>query len=83
VAVPDFRLDAPKTQALIEKLGKFNVADVLIVTEGMDRNLYLSARNLHKVAVCDVASVDPVSLIGHEKVVMTVPALKRLEELLA
>lgn len=83
VAVPDFRLDAPKTQALIEKLGKFNVADVLIVTEGMDRNLYLSARNLHKVAVCDVASVDPVSLIGHEKVVMTVPALKHLEELLA
>jgi large subunit ribosomal protein L4 len=83
VAVPDFRLDAPKTQALIEKLGKFNVADVLIVTEGMDRNLYLSARNLHKVAVCDVASVDPVSLMGHEKVVMTVPALKRLEELLA
>ncbi len=83
VAVPDFRLDAPKTQALIEKLGKFNVADVLIVTEGLDRNLYLSARNLHKVAVCDVASVDPVSLIGHEKVVMTVPALKRLEELLA
>ncbi len=83
VAVPDFRLDAPKTQALIEKLGKFNVADVLIVTEGMDRNLYLSARNLHKVTVCDVASVDPVSLIGHEKVVMTVPALKRLEELLA
>lgn len=83
VAVPDFRLDAPKTQALIEKLGKFNVADVLIVTEGMDRNLYLSARNLHKVAVCDVASVDPVSLIGHDKVVMTVPALKHLEELLA
>ncbi|OGI43595.1 MAG: 50S ribosomal protein L4 [Candidatus Muproteobacteria bacterium RBG_16_64_11] len=83
VAVPDFRLDAPKTQALIEKLGKFNVADVLIVTEGLDRNLYLSARNLHKVAVCDVASVDPVSLIGHQKVVMTVPALKRLEELLA
>ncbi|MBI5611666.1 MAG: 50S ribosomal protein L4 [Gammaproteobacteria bacterium] len=83
VAVPDFRLDAPKTQTLLEKLGKFNVADVLIVTEGLDRNLYLSARNLHKVAVCDVASVDPVSLIGHEKVVMTVPALKRLEELLA
>lgn len=83
VAVPDFRLDAPKTQALIEKLGKFKVANVLIVTEGMDRNLYLSARNLHKVNVCDVASVDPVSLIGHEKVVMTVPALKRLEELLA
>ena len=83
VAVPDFRIDAPKTQVLIDKLSKLNAADVLIVTEGLDRNLYLSARNLHKVDVCDVASVDPVSLIGHEKVVMTVPALKRLEELLA
>lgn len=83
VAVPDFRIDAPKTQALIDKLNKLNVADVLIVTEGLDRNLYLSARNLHRVAVCDVANVNPVSLIGHEKVVMTAPALKRLEELLA
>jgi large subunit ribosomal protein L4 len=83
VAVPDFRIEAPKTQVLIDKLSKLNAADVLIVTEGLDRNLYLSARNLHKVDVCDVASVDPVSLIGHEKVVMTVPALKRLEELLA
>jgi len=83
VAVADFRIDAPKTQMLIDKLNKLNVADVLIVTEGLDRNLFLSARNLHRVAVCDVASVDPVSLIGHEKVVMTVPALKRLEELLA
>jgi len=83
VAVADFRIDAPKTQMLIDKLNKLNVADVLIVTEGLDRNLFLSARNLHRVAVCDVANVDPVSLIGHEKVVMTVPALKRLEELLA
>jgi len=83
VAVADFRIDAPKTQMLIDKLNKLNVADVLIVTEGLDRNLFLSARNLHRVAVCDVANVNPVSLIGHEKVVMTVPALKRLEELLA
>lgn len=83
VAVADFRVDAPKTQMLVDKLSKLNASDVLIVTEGLDRNLFLSARNLHRVAVCDVASVDPVSLIGYQKVVMTAPAIKRLEELLA
>lgn len=83
VAVADFRIDAPKTQMLVDKLSKLNISDVLIVTEGLDRNLFLSARNLHRVAVCDVASVDPVSLIGYQKVVMTAPAIKRLEELLA
>ncbi len=83
VAVADFRIEAPKTQMLVDKLSKLNASDVLIVTEGMDRNLFLSARNLHRVAVCDVASVDPVSLIGYQKVVMTAPAIKRLEELLA
>lgn len=83
VAVADFRVEAPKTQMLVDKLSKLNISDVLIVTEGLDRNLFLSARNLHRVAVCDVASVDPVSLIGYQKVVMTAPAIKRLEELLA
>ncbi len=83
VAVADFRIETPKTQALVDKLSKLNASDVLIVTEGLDRNLFLSARNLHRVAVCDVANVDPVSLIGYQKVVMTAPAIKRLEELLA
>ena len=83
VAVADFRIEAPKTQMLVDKLSKLNISDVLIVTEGLDRNLLLSARNLHRVAVCDVASVDPVSLIGYQKVVMTAPAIKRIEELLA
>ena len=83
VAVADFRIDVPKTQALVDKLNALNASDVLIVTEGLDRNLYLSARNLHRVAVCDVANVDPVSLIGYQKVVMTAQAIKRIEELLA
>jgi large subunit ribosomal protein L4 len=82
VAVDTFTLDAPKTQALIEKLARFGTADALIVTDTLDRNLGLSARNLHLVDVCDVAGVDPVSLVRHEKVIMTVPALKRFEEML-
>ena len=82
VAVETFTMDAPKTQALIEKLALFGTTDALIVTDTLDRNLGLSARNLHRVDVCDVSGVDPVTLVRHEKVIMTVPALKRFEEML-
>ena len=82
VAVDAFTMDAPKTQALIEKLARFGTADALIVTDTLDKNLGLSARNLHLVDVCDVSGVDPVTLVRHEKVIMTVPALKRFEEML-
>ncbi len=82
VAVDTFTMDVPKTQALSEKLARFGTADVLIVTDTLDHNLGLSARNLHLVDVCDVSGVDPVTLVRHEKVIMTVPALKRFEEML-
>jgi large subunit ribosomal protein L4 len=82
VAVDAFTMDAPKTQALIEKLARFGTADALIVTDTLDKNLGLSARNLYLVDVCDVSGVDPVTLVRHEKVIMTVPALKRFEEML-
>jgi large subunit ribosomal protein L4 len=82
VAVDTFTMDMPKTQALIEQLARFGTEDALIVTDTLDRNLGLSARNLHLVDVCDVAGVDPVTLVRHEKVIMTVPALKRFEEML-
>ena len=82
VAVDAFTMSAPKTQVLIETLARFGAADVLIVTDALDINLGLSARNLHLVDVCDVSGVDPVTLVRHEKVIMTVPALKRFEEML-
>jgi large subunit ribosomal protein L4 len=82
VVVEEFDLDAPKTKALVQKLGDFGLQDVLIVTEEVSENLYLSSRNLHKVDVRDVVGVDPVSLIRFEKVLVTVPALKKIEEML-
>jgi large subunit ribosomal protein L4 len=82
VAVDDFSMAAPKTKGLTEKLQKLGASDVLIVTDNADDNLRLSARNLHKVDVCDVQSLDPVSLIRHEKVIMTVSAIKRIQEML-
>ena len=83
VACEDFSVDAPKTKALLEQLKTLELANILIVTESVDENLYLSARNLKNVDVRDVAGIDPVSLIRHEKVLMTVGALKKVEEALA
>lgn len=82
VVVESFDLDAPKTKSLVKKLGEYGVQDVLIVTEEVTENLYLSSRNLHKVDVRDAVGVDPVSLIRFEKVLVTVPALKKIEEML-
>ena len=83
VAVDSFTLDAPKTKSLTQRLTQLGAPDVLIITAARDENLHLSARNLHKVDVCEATTIDPVSLIGHEKVIMTVAAIKRLQEILA
>src|SRR5688572_8315384 len=83
VLVDDFKLADHKTKGLLSKLAELNLQDVLIVSEQVDKNLYLAARNLHDVEVVDAEAVDPVSLIGYEKVLVTVPALKKLEGLLA
>ena len=83
LAVEDFKMEAPKTKDLAERLKQLGVNDVLIVTDGEDRNLSLSARNMRAVDVCNAANIDPVALIGHEKVIMTTDALKRCGEMLA
>jgi len=81
--VDDFTLEDHKTKGLVQKLSEFDLKDVLIVSEEVDKNLYLASRNLYKVDVRDAAAVDPVSLIGFDKVLMTVPALKKVEGMLA
>mgnify|MGYP001184373790 CR=1 FL=1 len=65
------------------KLKELNAEGALVVANEISENLYLAARNLPKVDVCDTQAVDPVSLIAHDKVVVTVDALKKLEEQLA
>jgi large subunit ribosomal protein L4 len=83
VVVDSFELDAPKTKQLIEKLAGLGVADVLIVSTDVGENLFLASRNLEKVDVRDPVGLDPVSLLRHEKVLITVEALRRVEEWLA
>ncbi len=83
VTVDTLQMDAPGTKGLVAKLSKLGASNVLILTAEDDRNLSLSARNVPGVAVASANHVDPVSLIRHEKVVVTADALKRIEESLA
>jgi large subunit ribosomal protein L4 len=82
VVVENFTVETPKTKELVAKLNGLELKDVLIVTPEVDENLFLSARNLYKVDVRDVDGIDPVSLVGFEKVLMTASAVKQLEEML-
>lgn len=82
VVLEDLVLDTPKTKAFTSKLKDLGLGNALIVSDNVEQNLYLAARNLPHVDVRDVAGVDPVSLIAFEKVAVTVPALKKIEELL-
>lgn len=79
VLVEEISVSAPKTKELLGKLNDLNATRALIVTDSIDENLYLAARNLPHVDVVDAAAVNPVSLIAFEKVIMSVNAAKKLE----
>jgi large subunit ribosomal protein L4 len=81
--VDQIAVSAPKTKELVGKLKALQLRDVLIIAVNPDENLYLSARNLYGVDVCDVNEIDPVSLIAYENVLVTEDAVKKLEERLA
>lgn len=83
VVVDDFSLAAPKTGELATKLNGMSANDALIITENFDENLLLASRNLYHVDARPLNEVDPVSLVGFDKVVITTGALKALEEKLA
>ena len=83
IVVKDLAVEQPKTKVLLKHLGDMKVSRGLLVTEAEDRNLHLAARNLPDVDVCGVADLNPVALVGSDKVVMTVDAIKKVEEWLA
>ena len=83
VIVNELALEAPKTKLLALRLKELELDSVLILNEAFDENVFLAARNLPNVGICDVASMDPVVLIRFEKVLVTLPALKLIEERLS
>lgn len=80
VVVDAFDLSAPKTSEVLKRLSELGFEKGLIVTSEVDGNLFLATRNVPHVYVLDVAGLDPVSLVGADKVVMTVDAVKKIEE---
>ena len=83
LVIDNFDMDAPKTKELADKLKALGVDKGLLVTTDLSEAMYLSARNLPNIGICDVQAVDPVSLVRFDKVVMTVAAVQKLEEALA
>lgn len=83
VLVDDIKVSAPRTKELIGKLAELNAPKALIVTNEVDENLYLAARNIPHVNVLGSTEIDPVSLISFDKVIMSVAAAKEIEGVLA
>jgi len=83
IITDSIEMQAPKTKELAGMLKNLELDNVLIVNEAFDEKVFLSARNLPDVGICDAASIDPVVLMRFEKVLMTMPALKMIEERLS
>jgi large subunit ribosomal protein L4 len=80
IVTPAFTVDAPKTKLVAAELKKLGLGKVLIIVEGIDEKLFLGARNLPHVEVLPVAMLNPLSLVSYDKVLMTVGAVKLIEE---
>ncbi len=83
VIVKEFGLKEAKTKALATKLKAWNIDKALIIADVEDTNLMLAARNIPNITIVDVAHIDPVNLVAHEKVILTVDTLKKIEEKLS
>ena len=83
VVVEELKFDQPKTKAFLAKMKEIDVSNALIIADEVDQNLYLSARNVPHVEVSDVAGINPVNLVAYEKVVATVAAIEKLQEVFA
>ena len=80
VVADSFAEESHKTKEFVAKLKEMELSNVLIVADEIDEKLYLAARNVPHVGITEASAIDPVSLIAFEKVLVTVPALKKLEE---
>ncbi len=81
--IEDLSVEAPKTKLLAQKLKDMGLDSVLVITDNLDENLLLAARNLPHVLVCEPRHADPVSLVHYKKILITKAALAKIEEMLA
>ncbi|MER0204790.1 MAG: 50S ribosomal protein L4 [Nitrosomonas sp.] len=83
IIINDFNVDTHKTKDFREKLIALGLDEVMLITNSVNENLYLSSRNMPHVSVVEVKNIDPVSLLKFEKILLTTEGLKNLEELLS
>lgn len=81
--VESLSVDAPKTKLLAEKLKGMGLDSVMLITDSVDENLFLAARNLANVLVVEPRHADPVSLVQYKHVILTKSAIAKIEEMLA
>ena len=82
VVIDDLSIDAPKTKLFAQKLKGMGLeGNLLVVTDELNENLYLSSRNLPNVLVLEAQEADPVSLVRFNKVLVTKSAVAKFEEM--
>ena len=80
--IENFSVESPKTKQLAQKLKGMGLESVLVITDNLDENLYLSSRNLHNILVLEVTETDPISLVRFKNVLLTKGAVAKMEEML-
>lgn len=80
--VEEFKMDSPKTKQMAQKIKTLGYESVMVVTDDVDENLYLSSRNLPHVLIVEAQHADPVNLVRFPNVLMTRAAVKKFEEML-
>ena len=83
ILIDDMVLENPKTKSFVEKLNELKLKEVLIITDEISENLYLASRNIPCVSIVDTLEINPYTLIGYEKIVMTKEAVQKVEAWLA
>lgn len=78
----EFLVNQPKTSELVRKLSEYGISSAMIVTDMLDNNLYLAARNISNVTVLDLPRINPVSLLQHDDIIFTREAILKIEGLL-
>ncbi|CAL4323652.1 50S ribosomal protein L4 [Buchnera aphidicola (Pterocallis alni)] len=80
IVFKNFSLLSHKTKTLLKKLYDLSLFEVLIITDHVEKNLLLASRNLYKVCVKDVSTIDPINLINFKNTIITVNAIRKIEE---
>lgn len=82
IVIDNLQLETEKTKRFVEKLRKFNLENAVIITNEIDKNLYLASRNVPDIKVIELNSINPASLLSYDNVVVTREVINKIESVL-